>query len=179
MSERGSEILRHKKLQAGKTSVAFSRRTSPPFNIVKEEALTLKNFTTTALKSCTSLSVASAAVFMLATPAESGSIKNGNATDLTVYGQVNRTFMVYDDGEETGYRNMDGDAGSTRFGLKATGKINESVSVGARLEAELQSNDPATISQSTESDSTSGFTERLAFINALPSFMSITNNSAN
>lgn len=32
------------------------------------------------------------------------------------------------------------------------------------MEAELQSNDPATISQSTESDSTKGFSERLAFI---------------
>ena len=124
----------------------------------------MKNVTKIALKSCTSLSLAGAAMFVLSAPAEAGSVKNGNVTDLTVYGQVNRTFMVYDDGEEIGYRNMDGDAGSTRFGLKASGKINESVSVGARLEAELQSNDPATISQSTESDSASGFTERLAFI---------------
>ena len=124
----------------------------------------MKNFTNTVLKSCAPLSVAGAALFAFSAPAEAGSVKNGNVTDLTVYGQVNRTFMVYDDGEETGYRNMDGDAGSTRFGLRASGKVNESVSLGARLEAELQSNDPATINQSTESDSAKGFTERLAFI---------------
>ena len=86
----------------------------------------MKNVTKIALKSCTSLSLAGAAMFVLSAPAEAGSVKNGNVTDLTVYGQVNRTFMVYDDGEEMGYRNMDGDAGSTRFGLKASGKINES-----------------------------------------------------
>lgn len=131
MSERGSEILRHKKLQAGKTSVAFSRRTASPFNISNEEAPKLKNFTETVLKSCAPLSVAGAALFAFSTPAEAGSVKNGNVTDLTLYGQVNRTFMIYDDGEETGYRNMDGDAGSTRFGLKASGKVNESVSLGA------------------------------------------------
>lgn len=124
----------------------------------------MKKFTDTVLKSCAPLSVAGAALFAFSTPAEAGSIKNGNATDLIVYGQVNRTFMVFDDGDETGYRNMDGDAGSTRFGLRASGKVNESVSVGARLEAELQSNDPATINQTNESDSLRSFKERLAFV---------------
>ena len=124
----------------------------------------MKNFTDTVLKSCAPLSVAGAALFAFSAPAEAGSVKNGNVTDLTVYGQVNRTFMVYDDGEEKGYRNMDGDAGSTRFGLRASGKVNESVSVGARLETELQSNDPAAISQSVESDSQQSFKERLAYV---------------
>lgn len=124
----------------------------------------MKNFKDTIWKSCAPLSVASAALFVLSAPADAGSVKNGNVTDLTVYGQVNRTLMIYDDGDEAGYRNMDGDAGSTRFGLRASGKVNESVSVGARLEAEMQSNDPASIDQTNESDSLKSFNERLAYV---------------
>lgn len=112
---------------------------------------------------------AGAALFAIAapvaTPAEAGSIKNGNATDLTVYGQVNRNMMFYNDGEETGYRHQDGDNGSTRFGLKASGKVNESVTMGAQIEVEMQSNNPSSINQTTEVDSNStGFTQRKALI---------------
>jgi hypothetical protein len=107
---------------------------------------------------------AGAALFAFAAPvattAEAGSIKNGNATDLKVYGQVNRNMMFYNDGEESGYRHQDGDNGSTRFGLAASGKVNESVSMGAKLEVELQSNNPNNISQNTEADSTSSFAHR-------------------
>ncbi|MEP0338736.1 MAG: porin [Alphaproteobacteria bacterium] len=119
------------------------------------------------LKKTLMVGAAGAALFAFAAPvattAEAGSIKNGNATDLKVYGQVNRNMMFYNDGEESGYRHQDGDNGSTRFGLAATGKVNESVSVGAKIEVEMQSNDPAGISQTTESDSNgTGFTQRKA-----------------
>lgn len=118
------------------------------------------------LKKTLMVGAAGAALFALAapvaTPAEAGSIKNGNATDLTVYGQVNRNMMFYNDGEESGYRHQDGDNGSTRFGLKASGKINESISVGAQLEMEMQSNDPGSISQSSEVGGGGSFSERLA-----------------
>jgi hypothetical protein len=121
------------------------------------------------LKKTLMVGAAGAALFAFAAPvattAEAGSIKNGNATDLKVYGQVNRNMMFYNDGEESGYRHQDGDNGSTRFGLAATGKINESVSVGAKIEVEMQSNDPASIDQSTEDDSNStGFKQRKAEI---------------
>jgi predicted porin len=96
----------------------------------------------------------------VATPAEAGSIKNGSVNDLKVYGQVNRNMMFYNDGEESGYRHQDGDNGSTRFGLAGSGKINESISVGAKLEVELQSNDPGSIDQNTEDDSTTSFNHR-------------------
>lgn len=119
------------------------------------------------LKKTLMAGAAGAALFAFAAPvattAEAGSIKNGNATDLKVYGQVNRNMMFYNDGEESGYRHQDGDNGSTRFGLAATGKINESVSVGAKIEVEMQSNDSPSISQSAESDSNStGFKQRKA-----------------
>ena len=118
------------------------------------------------LKKTLMVGAAGAALFAfaapVATPAEAGSIKNGNATDLKVYGQVNRNMMFYNDGEESGYRHQDGDNGSTRFGFKATGKVNESVSVGATLEQEIQSNDPANINQTTETDTNSSFVNRLA-----------------
>ncbi len=111
---------------------------------------------------------AGAALFAIAapvaTPAEAGSIKNGNATDLTVYGQVNRNMMFYNDGEESGYRHQDGDNGSTRFGLKASGKVNESVTLGAQIEMEMQSNNPNTISQSSETGGGGTFDERKALI---------------
>lgn len=118
------------------------------------------------LKKTLMVGAAGAALFAFAAPvattAEAGSIKNGNATDLKVYGQVNRNMMFYNDGEETGYRHQDGDNGSTRFGLKATGKVNESVSVGAALEMEMQSNDPGSISQTAETAGGGSFAERLA-----------------
>ncbi len=118
------------------------------------------------LKKTLMVGAAGAALFAFAAPvattAEAGSIKNGNATDLTVYGQVNRNMMFYNDGEETGYRHQDGDNGSTRFGLKASGKVNESVTVGARLEMEMQSNDPGSISQTAETAGGGSFSERLA-----------------
>ncbi|HBC08092.1 MAG TPA: hypothetical protein DC046_11005 [Rhodospirillaceae bacterium] len=120
------------------------------------------------LKKTLMVGAAGAALFAFATPvattAEAGSIKNGNATDLTVYGQVNRNMMFYNDGEESGYRHQDGDNGSTRFGLKASGKINESVSVGARLEMEMQSNDSPDISQTSETGGGGTFAERLAMV---------------
>jgi predicted porin len=120
------------------------------------------------LKKTLMVGAAGAALFAfaapVATPAEAGSIKNGNATDLTVYGQVNRNMMFYNDGEETGYRHQDGDNGSTRFGLKASGKVNESVSVGARLEVELQSNDPGDSVQGAARSADQNFNERLALV---------------
>jgi len=91
----------------------------------------------------------------VATPAEAGAIKNGAATDLTVYGQVSRGILFYDDGSESGYRHVDADNSSTRFGFKASGKVNESVTMGARMEVEIQSNDSNTVSQNSETDSAS------------------------
>lgn len=118
------------------------------------------------LKKTLMVGAAGAALFAFAAPvattAEAGSIKNGNATDLKVYGQVNRNMMFYNDGEESGYRHQDGDNGSTRFGLSATGKVNESVSVGAKIEVEMQSNDPGSISQSSEDGGGGNFSERHA-----------------
>lgn len=118
------------------------------------------------LKKTLMVGAAGAALFAFAAPvattAEAGSIKNGNATDLKVYGQVNRNMMFYNDGEESGYRHQDGDNGSTRFGLAATGKVNESVSVGAKIEVEMQSNDPGSISQSSEDGGGGNFSERHA-----------------
>jgi hypothetical protein len=96
----------------------------------------------------------------VATPAEAGSIKGGSATDLTVYGQVSRGILFYDDGAESGYRHVDADNSSTRFGFKASGKVNESVTMGAVFEAEIQSNDSNTVSQNVETDSAT-FAERL------------------
>ena len=118
------------------------------------------------LKKTLMVGAAGAALFAFAAPvattAEDGSIKNGNATDLKVYGQVNRNMMFYNDGEESGYRHQDGDNGSTRFGLAATGKVNESVSVGAKIEVEMQSNNPNNISQSSEDGGGGSFSERKA-----------------
>lgn len=107
------------------------------------------------LKKTLLASAAGAALFVLSAPAatvvEAGSIKNGSATDLTIYGRVSRQFMVYNDGEEAGYLNTDGFVGDTRFGFKATGKINEAVSVEGRLELDFKSNDPTSdINQSNE-----------------------------
>lgn len=107
------------------------------------------------LKKTLLASAAGAALFVLSAPAatvvEAGSIKNGSATDLTIYGRVSRQFMVYNDGEEAGYLNTDGFVGDTRFGFKAKGKINEAVSVEGRLELDFKSNDPTSdINQSNE-----------------------------
>lgn len=114
------------------------------------------------LKKSLMVGAAGAALFAFAAPvatsAEAASIKN-RTNDVTVYGQVNRNMMFYNDGEESGYRHQDGDNGSTRFGFKFNGKVNEAVSMGGNFEVELQSNDPSSISQSTEADS-AGFAHR-------------------
>ena len=107
------------------------------------------------LKKILMVGAAGAALFAFAAPvattAEAGSIKNGSATDLTIYGRVSRQFMLYNDGEESGYLNTDGFVGDTRFGFKATGKVNESVSVEGRLELDFKSNDPTSdINQNNE-----------------------------
>ena len=92
----------------------------------------------------------------VAAPAEAaGMLKNGAPTDVTIYGQVDRAMLFYDDGEETGYRNVDANNSSTRFGFKAKGKVNEEVSMGAQFEVELKSNDSSSTSISQTSENAS------------------------
>lgn len=90
------------------------------------------------LKNTLKAGAAAAALFAIAAPiattAEAG-IKNGQSKmDLTLYGQVNRAVVFFDDGELTDAVQVDNEASDTRFGMKATGNLSEAVSVGALIE---------------------------------------------
>ncbi len=95
-------------------------------------------------------SVASAALLALLQPAvsgsaEAGSVSNGNKNSVTLSGQVNRAVLFADDGRDSEVFQVDNDASSSRFRIVAKGAVNESVSAGAMIEAQIESNSTASI----------------------------------
>lgn len=70
-----------------------------------------------------------------------------DAVKVTWYGQVNRLMLWADDGNETVFAHADNDNSSTRIGIKARGKVSDSLGVGAKFEVENQSNASNKMSQ--------------------------------
>lgn len=86
---------------------------------------------------------------------QAGSIKNGSAVDLTVGGQVNRALLYTNDGTDGFYRHVDSENSSTRFFFDATGKINNDVTAGAKMILQMSSNNSASVSATSETNSPS------------------------
>ncbi|MBU0945573.1 MAG: hypothetical protein KJ804_05570 [Proteobacteria bacterium] len=63
------------------------------------------------------------------------------------YGQVNRAFLWADDGNSTRGYFVDNSNSSTRWGLKARGKLNEAFSLGAWIEGEMITNNSQSVNQ--------------------------------
>ncbi len=66
---------------------------------------------------------------------------------LELYGQVNRAMLYTQDGNEGNFYHVDNDNSYTRIGFEAKAKATGDVTVGAKVEAEIQSNDSDKVNQ--------------------------------
>ena len=77
---------------------------------------------------------------MMAKPADKN-IQSGNSrVKVTIYGQVNRAIRFANTGDNTEITSVDNDGSSSRIGIRAAGKANANLSVGALHELEWQEN---------------------------------------
>ena len=84
--------------------------------------------------------VAVAAPVATSTPAVAGAINAGqDKMSVSISGQVNKEILYQDDGTDSYTGVADTESSGTRFRIVAKGNVTESVSVEARMEAELQS----------------------------------------
>lgn len=81
---------------------------------------------------------------------------------LSLSGQVNRGLLFVDDGEETEVHNVDNDASSTRIRFIGEADASDTLTVGAAIEVQLESNSTADVNQLTTSSGagTDNFTQR-------------------
>jgi len=81
---------------------------------------------------------------------------------LTLKGQVNRAFMVADDGKQSEVFHVDNDLSSTRFDIIAEAKPKKDLKVGGHIEMEVQSNpsNKVTMGQNKPASGTT-FAERI------------------
>jgi len=79
---------------------------------------------------------------------------------VSMYGQVNRAMTSVSDGNERYLNHVDNDNSSTRFGFKAKANGSDSLTIGANLEWEYQSNASNVVSQVT-ADRDSGLERRI------------------
>lgn len=81
---------------------------------------------------------------------------------LSLSGQVNRGLLFVDDGEETEVHNVDNDASSTRIRFIGEADASDTLTVGAAIEVQLESNSTASVNQNTTSsgEGPDNFTQR-------------------
>ena len=77
---------------------------------------------------------------MMAKPADKN-IQSGNSrVKVTIYGQVNRAIRFANTGSNTEITSVDNDGSSSRIGIRAVGKANPNLTIGALHELEWQEN---------------------------------------
>lgn len=106
-------------------------------------------------------SVAAAALVAVAAPVVSGSaqagLANGNDNSVTMSGQIVRSMMYADDGNNTEFTHVEGGNDTdSRFRIIVKGKLTESVDVGGLFEARL----PLSDRQSEQSSDANGVLTR-------------------
>lgn len=81
---------------------------------------------------------------------------------LSLSGQVDRGLLYVDDGDKTKVHNVDNDASSTRIRLIAEADPSNTLSIGAAIEVQFESNSTASVNQNTGSsgEGPNNFTER-------------------
>ncbi len=95
-----------------------------------------------------------------AAPAKMATSGNDTAR-LTVYGQVNRGLLYYDDGNKDDIRHVDNDVSSTRLGFRGSVAAREDLSIGALIEVQFESNSTAVVNQADNTAvGANNFTER-------------------
>ncbi|RYG61109.1 MAG: porin [Alphaproteobacteria bacterium] len=97
------------------------------------------------------------------------SIPAAHAVDIDLYGVVNKSLMVYDDGQNTETTIVDNNNESTRIGLAGEQKLDNGLTASALLEMQNRSNASSQLTQnttpgqsSTPTNFTEGLTERIA-----------------
>src|SRR5512142_123879 len=73
--------------------------------------------------------------------------KGNKKVSLTVYGQVNRAVLFWDDGAESNVYSVDNNYESSRFGFKGSAKITGNLSAGYRMEVETTIANSARVNQ--------------------------------
>ena len=81
---------------------------------------------------------------------------------LAISGQINRAINVANDGDDTKAYHVDNDNSSTRIRFVGTGQATEDLTIGTRMEVELQSNDSSNVNQIDESEGSVNFKDRVA-----------------
>jgi hypothetical protein len=80
---------------------------------------------------------------------EATTARKGNTkVSLTVYGQVNRDLLFYDDGKKSDVLSEDNSTSSTRFGFKGDGKIIPGFKSGFNIELEVKAAASSGVGQS-------------------------------
>lgn len=64
--------------------------------------------------------------------------KGNRVVSLTIYGQVNRGLLIWDDGDDSDAYIVDNDFNSTRFGFKGEGQMKPGWKAGFNIELEVQ-----------------------------------------
>ncbi len=77
------------------------------------------------------------------------SISPAHAVDVTLYGQVNKALIGFDDGVNTDFAVVDNDLSSTRMGVKGEQKLDNGMTASVLLEMEMQSNPSNALVQNT------------------------------
>lgn len=72
---------------------------------------------------------------------------SSDTVGLRIYGQVNRGVLYADDGSNQEFFNVDNDHSSTRLGLVGEAKPREDLTVGAKIEVQMESNSSAAVNQ--------------------------------
>jgi predicted porin len=79
---------------------------------------------------------------------EATTVRKGNKkVSITLYGQVNKAVLFWDDGAEKNTYTVDNNYESSRFGLKGSAKIGGDWSAGYRLEVEITRANSAKLNQ--------------------------------
>lgn len=112
-----------------------------------------------------SILLSTALVSLLALPAmaqdaEKFAASGATGIKLKVSGQINRAFLVTDDGNNTEEFFVDNDNSSTRFRFTGSGDLNSDTTVGFVMEVQMESNSTADVSQLDKTTGGDSFTER-------------------
>ncbi len=92
---------------------------------------------------------------------KSGSVISGQERiKLSISGQVNRMVNIADDDDESTVFHVDNENSSSRLRFVGTGKVNDDLTVGANIEASLNSNGSDTVSQNMETSGGTSFSAR-------------------
>ena len=93
-------------------------------------------------------------------PSDAVRAKGGDKVAVQLYGQVNRAFMVADDGDSSDIYFVDNTNSSSRFGFLGDAKVSDDMTIGAKMEFEYKSNPSDQVNQDDKNPGGSSFNDR-------------------